>query len=418
MSIASPFPATYGLPMQLSKLLLLFVVCAVGMPQAAVAQTRTESSGACAFGDLKGCESYAVEVLKYDNDAMSSPCMAKGWGKCDALIKANLQKACKQNGGLTCDLLASDYGTQRKDVVRPKLIAQCTKDYWGACLRAGDLELDLKKPQAAMPLYRRACDAGLAGGCYELARLEKGREQAKLFEKGCELGEPLACEPVIKARCKSEGSKACKSWRQKETQAFGSSCQLGNKKNCIEASVRYYQGKLVKKDVQKELKHRTNGCYLGDGGSCTEAGLIHKAKYPDIARGFLNRGCVQGDSLGCFEYAVLVSGSNKTKRLTKEGFKYMQKACDMNLPSACMTLAGQNCLMGSTCTSKELTWALKAVALTEDKKALSVVLYGAAETACKVGDNSAKALWQRACKLEVKDACNRKCSNRKPTPSR
>jgi TPR repeat protein len=93
-----------------------------------------------------------------------------------------------------------------------------------------------KSPEYAARLFKRGCDAQEPMACRLLAEsLQKtdAKEAAVLLAKSCELGEPPACTALGKALEDGTGVKADK---KKARAVYGKGCELGAQPACQRAS--------------------------------------------------------------------------------------------------------------------------------------------------------------------------------------
>ena len=155
-----------------------------------------------------------------------------------------------------------------------------------SCLRAGMIG---DKPERARILFLRACDAGMAIGCSNLAELfatgrggkRNWRQAIALAEKACSLDGIEPCTTALALK-KQRPDGACKTEPDCERmcdEGLGSSCR--------------HLAEL--RDNSADAYER--GCAERDGESCTRRG--HAASTLELGAKWYIRGCLAGDRAAC-----------------------------------------------------------------------------------------------------------------------
>jgi hypothetical protein len=205
----------------------------------ALARTSTEKS--CQQGDKAACSSLAGDL------AFSS----EKDGGIRAL--ALYERACDEKNTFACERMVfllkyGSSGVPRDEArataldsrVRSWLLARCDADDLEACEDLGGMDAN-GKPEAharGAKHLRKACDAGRGFACYTLANslpkkedLQSEAERVLLYERGCLLGAPAACEEVAKAHEHGTGVPADTA---RALEAYAHQCWLGDGAGCWE----------------------------------------------------------------------------------------------------------------------------------------------------------------------------------------
>jgi hypothetical protein len=99
--------------------------------------------------------------------------------------------SCVKKGG------ASSYVCDMTDPQECK--DQCKNGNAGSCFNAGTIAQDHDPDPVTMAFYKKACDGGIARGCYLQAKVDSGKDTAmevKAWQKACDLGYAKACSEL------------------------------------------------------------------------------------------------------------------------------------------------------------------------------------------------------------------------------
>ena len=118
-----------------------------------------------------------------------------------------LLSMCNEGNSVACFERGKKYITLDKDVKSaiPLLRKSCAADHMTACLWGGNLIQNTGKqysPQwkEASKMFKKACEAGEDGGCFNLGSLyyKEGRASRakKLYKKACDMGNKSGCDNV------------------------------------------------------------------------------------------------------------------------------------------------------------------------------------------------------------------------------
>ncbi|HJW75583.1 MAG TPA: trypsin-like peptidase domain-containing protein, partial [Thermoleophilia bacterium] len=122
----------------------------------------------------------------------------------------------------------------------------------------------------AAPLYRRACDAGVAGGCHGLALLALDRlapgtdtERVALEERACTGGIARGCDAVGIALRDGQGVARDLA---RAAALFGKACDLSDGLGCRLLAELTFDGRGVARSAQQSAWLYQKGCSLSDAG--------------------------------------------------------------------------------------------------------------------------------------------------------
>jgi len=118
-----------------------------------------------------------------------------------------LLKMCNDGNSVACFERGKKYVTLDRDNKKaiPLLRKSCAADHMTACLWAGNLIQNTGKqysPQwkEASKMFKKACEAGEDGGCFNLGSLyyKEGRasKAKRLYQKACDMGNKPGCDNV------------------------------------------------------------------------------------------------------------------------------------------------------------------------------------------------------------------------------
>jgi TPR repeat protein len=118
-----------------------------------------------------------------------------------------LLSMCNEGNSVACFTRGKKYVTLDKDTKKaiPLFRKSCAADHMTACLWGGNLIQNTGKqysPQwkEAAAMFKKACEAGEDGGCFNLGALyyKEGRasKAKKLFKRACDMGNQPGCDNV------------------------------------------------------------------------------------------------------------------------------------------------------------------------------------------------------------------------------
>ncbi len=302
------------------------------------AASSTEKSGSRSDGSLDACrkaESDSPKPTVECKTALRVELTPLGEEKTEVLVGAKeakrrvevLENPCPEGFKLVEGLCAKPSAAAKRGYLcDPKNAdeckTECSKGNPGSCTNAGALALR-RFPESpweqvsseALPLFKKACEAGDANGCAGILKSTivdddkpgaeaQIKELAEIGKKACEEGSAAACEEV--GVLTHPDLHSGKKWADAET------------------SAKYFE----------------RGCRLGNALACGAAGKVVLAK--DVTRGvaLYQRGCDGGDADVCNALAVgLIEGKRGISKDVERGVKLASHACELNIET-CAKSAG------------------------------------------------------------------------------
>ena len=118
-----------------------------------------------------------------------------------------LLNLCNKGNSVACFERGKSYVTLDRDTKKaiPLFRKSCASDHMDACLWGGNLIQNTGKQYSpawkeASKMFKKACEAGLDGGCFNLGTLyyKEGRasKAKKLYKKACDMGNQPGCDNV------------------------------------------------------------------------------------------------------------------------------------------------------------------------------------------------------------------------------
>lgn len=200
----------------------------------------------------------------------------------------------------------------------------------------------------------RECGKGNAGSCTNAGALamkhfgngwswdKASGEALPLFKKACEAGDQNGCTGIIKATIVDEDSASAPAQISELVTIGKKACDAGVAAACQEVGTlthpELHPGKKWA-DADTSAKYFERGCRLGDALACGAAGKVILAK--DVTRGvaLYQRGCDGGDADVCNALALgLIQGKRNIPKDVERGASLARQACEMNIEK-CMTSA-------------------------------------------------------------------------------
>jgi uncharacterized protein len=170
---------------------------------------------------------------------------------------------------------------------------------------------------AAEPLLQKACDANVPVGCGGLGSLfvvRGNRELGRpLLERGCNMGDGLACESVAGIEGELEAAKPKRDIKElirRQTPFYRRACELGTANGCAFVGA-FILDKAIDGSAQEAFDLYVKACSRGNAIACRRtAGLLHRneqewkaiAAKLDVDRltaDLMSRACKLGDAKSC-----------------------------------------------------------------------------------------------------------------------
>ncbi|HEX6904381.1 MAG TPA: PDZ domain-containing protein [Thermoanaerobaculia bacterium] len=239
----------------------------------------------------------------------------------------------------------------------------------------------------ARAFCEKACDDGLASGCYLLGVLHaKGAENGlanQRFKQACRDGSAEACGELggrllqgikesaeeafifglVRTGCDGGSAQGCaylaylyatgeRGIPKNDAQAlvlYDKACHEGDSNACYNAGLHFEKGRGTLADEGRALTAYQRACDLGSALGCTNAGFLHERGFgvhPDVMRAALayRRACegtVCGnvDPLACFNLGVLYRDGEGVKQDKATAVKLFTRSCAKGNSYGCANLA-------------------------------------------------------------------------------
>ncbi len=177
-----------------------------------------------------------------------------------------------------------------------------------------------------------------------------------IMDKLEEIEEPTTLEePKIVERCEYESAKKCydlgfsystgNGVKINEGKAFAyyaKACAGDVSKACLFAGSMYADGIGTKKNLKIASRYFLKGCRLGDSGACYVLGTnydqgIGVKKNLNLATKYYSKGCKLNEATSCYMIGMsFYRGIGGVQMDKEKGKKYLNKACDLGEPEACL----------------------------------------------------------------------------------
>jgi TPR repeat protein len=234
--------------------------------------------------------------------------------------------------------------------------AQCQKGDGASCDRFGSLvargKAGTPDPARALAAFQKSCDAGYANGCANLGiRLAFGPSHdavkgAAAFARGCGLGSARSCEIAGEAALQSDAQQALK--------LFSKGCDGGDFIACTNAGfiLAGGGGASVQRDDAKALEFARRACFGGEAVACGNAGYkIELGESvpadPGAALVLYARACKLQDSQ-CFRGGMLLAtGAAGVPKDDAAAKQLLDKSCGAGGGTASMACVVAGGLYGS-----------------------------------------------------------------------
>ena len=160
-------------------------------------------------------------------------------------------------------------------------------------------------------IFAKACDAGDAMGCNNLANMytegadrDPARARA-LYERACDRGSGMGCSAMGKALLSGDGvprdaTQAARFFSRSAT-LLQTECDLGNARACGQVGWLAERGLGIEKDVAKALRDYQVGCDGSDGPSCYDLAVTRPRTGADdpVASALFAKACQLGFAEAC-----------------------------------------------------------------------------------------------------------------------
>ena len=209
-----------------------------------------------------------------------------------ALAAEKLAPICADGDAASCLVVAwqaDGAGTAsatRSELARlgQRLSTHCAAGIGGACHALADALLDGRgfaaDHEAALTVWREACERGHGPSCTTLARRAQGRDTQvagtviDYAQRGCAAGDP--------AGCALKGTLTGGSWERDQAVAFWSQqCLAGHADSCVTLVDRISEAGWVSPPGELERLLYT-GCVIGSGSACARLADFRRQEVGDI----------------------------------------------------------------------------------------------------------------------------------------
>lgn len=266
-----------------------------------------------------------------------------------------------------------DKHSDKADLIIKTLERDCSHKDSEACIRLGDIhyfgelanflikedlcdhpfdEVDRRLRKRSAFYYGQACDLKIPAGCGS-TRLamepfvfdaKEAEKVAKVYEKGCNLGDKLSCSRLAMIYYTGYGvvrdrQLAYDYLKKSEDSDFSDVYDL--------KGLFHYNGEFLARDPKLAFENYRKGCDSGSGFSCGQLGALYytdnsAGKNMEAAMAAFEKGCSLGDGNSCF-YA----GSSYLNRKNSDidynrAYQFFDDGCDLGEASSCFYLGYMN----------------------------------------------------------------------------
>jgi TPR repeat protein len=201
--------------------------------------------------------------------------------------------------------------------------------------RGSARQVKTMQPVDDLAFYGRACDAGLATGCFRLAWLEvdggaETRDEARgmeLYQKACEMGSGMACAYFALHHLDDADGKA------ERFAMLERSCALHDPTGCTSLAFYYSTGKDgVVHDDARATRIYLDACDGGGAIGCYNVGLNYDngRGVPvdlEVARVAYEEGCEGRSEMACENLGLLYQSGRGVAESQETAAKYFDLAC-------------------------------------------------------------------------------------------
>jgi len=178
----------------------------------------------------------------------------------------------------------------------------------------------------SMTFFKKACDQGVALGCYNVGNL--------YFEGyGVKLNNTIASK-FFKKACNGGYTEGCNKMNYIDSMLYQKECDGGDTKGCDNLGDLYYNGQGVKQNYPIAAKYFKKACDGGDAKGCYNLGNLYDdgdgvIQNYSIAAKYYKKACDGGNAWGCENLGYLYDNGQGVKQSYSIANKYYKKACKL-----------------------------------------------------------------------------------------
>lgn len=423
------------------------------------------AQAACAAGNHLGCSYGLVPRVESAQDPR---------GAIDEIMPI-LEEGCKAGDEISCLTATSLLGRlEHPDMVRRwKNVYRraCRAGSGHACYVLGRLNEDTARGQRHQVLaagyYQRACEHDYGPGCAGFGRMslsgkgvdrdeERGRA---LFRRACALGERHVCEPehaapppdnlfhrtafgsrsahhfeMFQVACDSGFKHACTftakliqrgSFGRKYlvdaeliTDLYRRGCELGAAESCYLLAGRLRYGRGVDEDLEQAIAVAKKACEANSDRGCTRFRTYRYSIFDDEEASSHEIRCTAGRPQDCFWAGMALLDAPKVRPNRPRALELLERGCDSDDPLACQALASAILEVDTGRGSLADDLLVKACDLGQMKACFQLARRHDQGLVANAKHNldSARMLYERACKGDYARACWRASENHRYRP--
>jgi TPR repeat protein len=334
------------------------------------------------------CEALALAY------AGGSGLVTKDARKAYAIINESCGRGTRSACLVLANFLSEGVGmVANKDAARERYAALCDQNLPEACWHLGNVYIDLGKFEESTPLYRSACEDGMAAACNNLGfNYYTGQgaswsttEAAAAYQRACDLGDPYGCANVGEL---TEYGIGVAPDDTKAAELYAASCNDDAIVGCPRLGVMIEEGRGGQtKDAKRAKELFARGCTAGSPDACRSLARLAEREgesRQEVAKLALRAfDLAKAQSLHNPYYAYVLGTLHRdgvgTPVDVKAAAALFDKACEGRDPLGCMA-AGEAHLEGAAGT-RDVT---RAVAMFDRACAAGV------ERACQRASESKK----------------------------
>lgn len=293
----------------------------------------------CDEGESEGCERLGAHLLY-------------GEGIVQDKVRASLllRKGCDENSGFACYHLAQQwFDIDKPQAALPLWAKACTLGSQDACVELGELHLFGKgtprDEQAAFKVFDASCKASFAPACTELGVLYQHgwgvaadeQRATALFQSSCDGGSAAGCTWLAFAL---ETGAVLGKDLARAIALLEQSCKEGFNRGCVELGIRYHDGKGLNVDLGRARDLYEQACSAKEPLGCTWLGILYRfgegVTLDSVrARGLFTRACNDGEALACNNLASMTLRGYGGQRDVVAAVSLYRKACVKDDAQAC-----------------------------------------------------------------------------------
>jgi TPR repeat protein len=205
-------------------------------------------------------------------------------------------------------------------------------------------------PKAAMSFYEKACDGGLADGCFNFAEMlftggkdvevDKAKS-AQLYATACDGGTAKACAQL--ARMNEHGDGTVHDMHQ-ALALYEQACNGAVAESCTHLGVHYFKMESAHEAKVKAVSFFQTACENNDAKGCLWLGWAYENNEgvkTDKFKAFdlYKKSCDLRSARGCNNLALMYKAGEATRLDHAKALEYFGKACDMKLEDGCKNFA-------------------------------------------------------------------------------